>query len=559
MSLASHAGGKVATATPQQKQWVELQLLCRGNVGKTRVLQSLLAYYQKIAPHMQQLALPTVPDLTLSIPRSIDLVQLYEEVVEKGGYEFACEKQLWAGIAQTMKLKIQPAKLQALYALWLKGFEEHQVFGKKRNASVAFTEPIATHAEIQLTTSIRQTPLPVVTKRLKTHRQQLSDLGTMHRLVLALDSTLEDHIEWALNQLTVLSYGSTKENDCDLLLAHVPGLMDALMRQISLPTQSTLLANVPETASALQAQPDMRLERACRVLNIIRNLSMIADNEAAIASHEIFLNLAPQLLSTSHDEIIDLLWDIVCQVSKQMKQLQNEWLNFVMEALVDPKQKRSVVLRAAEVLCLWMKSFCGRIMQHGRFHAVLTRVIECCSRNRQDTLMVEDEEPTYPELDDEDDDDDHIGADEEDEVPSWPAPWEANYSSSATEIGASMGIVFASKGDGEPEFKKIDQEIRDRMLQVLFHLSEQNDWMRLTIAKHPDAIRRLANVITTCKGRAESARLASGVLANLSLAPVTFVYFLPIERELALVALSDASLAGMVTTIMANVFGINSI
>ncbi|KAH9093933.1 hypothetical protein Ae201684P_016553 [Aphanomyces euteiches] len=544
MSLASHAGGKVATATPQQKQWVELQLLCRGNVGKTRVLQSLLAYYQKIAPHMQQLALPTVPDLTLSIPRSIDLVQLYEEVVEKSGYEFACEKQLWAGIAQTMKLKIQPAKLQALYALWLKGFEEHQVFGKKRNASVAFTEPIATHAEIQLTTSIRQTPLPVVTKRLKTHRQQLSDLGTMHRLVLALDSTLEDHIEWALNQLTVLSYGSTKENDCDLLLAHVPGLMDALMRQISLPTQSTLLANVPETASALQAQPDMRLERACRVLNIIRNLSMIADNEAAIASHEIFLNLAPQLLSTSHDEIIDLLWDIVCQVSKQTKQLQNEWLNFVMEALVDPKQKRSVVLRAAEVLCLWMKSFCGRIMQHGRFHAVLTRVIECCSRNRQDTLMMM--MMTTLELMKRM----RFQAGQRHGKPITRLP---------RQIGASMGIVFASKGDGEPEFKKIDQEIRDRMLQVLFHLSEQNDWMRLTIAKHPDAIRRLANVITTCKGRAESARLASGVLANLSLAPVTFMYFLPIERELALVALSDASLAGMVTTIMANVFGINSI
>jgi hypothetical protein len=61
------------------------------------------------------------------------------------------------------------------------------------------------------------------------------DLGVLHQLVLALDSTLPDHIEWALNQLTVLSYGSTRVPDCDLIVTTCPGLLDALVRQLRLP------------------------------------------------------------------------------------------------------------------------------------------------------------------------------------------------------------------------------------------------------------------------------------------------------------------------------------
>ncbi|KAF0684950.1 Aste57867_23107 [Aphanomyces stellatus] len=583
-SLAAKAAA--AAVLPQQKQWVELQLLCRGNVGKTRILQSLLSHYQKVSPQLQQQALPTVPDITLNIPRSIDLVQLYEDVVAKGGFNAVTESKSWASVALSMKLKIQASKLQALYATWLKGFEEQQIFGKKRKGlptTDAFTEPIATHAEIQLTTSIRQTPLPVVTKRLKTHRQQLSDLGVLHRLVLALDSNLEDHIEWALNQLTVLSFGSTKDSDCDLLLAHVPGLLDALLRHVHLkrdylaclaqpPSPTSLDDNddIDPAAIYLAAQPEMRAERTTRVLHILRNLAMIVDNEAAIATHQAFLDLTPALLAACGAEAVDLLWDVVCQVAKHMKTLPRTWLDVVVDRILDTHEKRSIVLRSAEVLCDWLAAHGDRLLHHAKFPAVLARVIECCSRNRQDAMMADDDEDSaFPDCDDDegDDDDGGHGDDGDEDLPAWPAPWETKATSyggnhgpsSVPEVGANMGMVFASRRDGVPELKKIDQEIRDRMLQVLFHLSEQDDATRVAIAKQPDAMRRLAAVVTTCVGRAESARLAVGVLANLSLAPPTLMYFLPIERDLALVALSDPSLADMVANVMADVYGMNSL
>ncbi|RHX99187.1 hypothetical protein DYB37_002091 [Aphanomyces astaci] len=128
------------------------------------------------------------------------------------------------------------------------------------------------------------------------------------------------------------------------------------------------------------------------------------------------------------------------------------------------------------------------------------------------------------------------------------------------EVGADMGMVFASKGwDGEPESRKMDMQVRDRMVHLLYLLTDRHDVVRVAVASLPDAMRRLVGVVTSCVGRAESARLAVGVLANLSLAPATLPYFLPIEKDMALVAMSDPSLAGMLANIMADVYGMNSL
>ncbi|ETV70405.1 hypothetical protein, variant [Aphanomyces astaci] len=388
------------------KQWVELQLLCRGNMGKTRILQSLLAYYQKVSPHLQQQALPTVPDLTLNIPRSIDLVQLYEEVVERGGYDAVSEHSRWTSISLSMKLKIAPSKLQVLYSTWLRGFESHQIGPRKeggRHDDMA--EPVATHAELQLATSIRQTPLPVVTKRLKTHRNQLCDLGVMHRLVLALDSNLPDHVEWALNQLTVLSFGAPKDPDCDLLLSHVPGLLDALVRQLSSPSHAPILASTNNHHDGVFGHPIMHADRTCRVLHILRNLSMIPDNQPHLASHAAFLALVPRMLRYSppsslqqldryNREAVDLLWDVAVQLagststttsSSTTLNVSDAWIDAVVGTLLESSQKRSSVLSAAQVLSHWLQSpsCADRVMRHGAFRALLARVVEGCGRNRE--------------------------------------------------------------------------------------------------------------------------------------------------------------------------------
>ncbi|ETV91706.1 hypothetical protein H310_13775, partial [Aphanomyces invadans] len=580
------------------KQWVELQLLCRGNMGKSRILQSLLAYYQKVSPHLQQQALPTVPDLTLNIPRSIDLVQLYEEVVDKGGYDAVSKNARWPSVALSMKLKIAPTKLQALYATWLRGFEAHQIGPKRhRDTSDETTEPIATHAEIQLTTSVRQTPLPVVTKRLKTHRNQLSDLGVMHRFVLALDSNLPDHVEWALNQLIVLSFGSPKDPDCDLLLAHVPGLLDALLRQIHLSSthaDPSLLSSSmnPDDVNDVSVfeHPVMQADRTCRVLHILRNLAMIPDNQTVLASHSAVLDLLPVALKQSQPdmparEAVDLLWDIAVQLASHntpspsipnSTTVSDALIDVVVGTLLDSSEHRATVLRAAQVLAQWLKrrstACADRILRHASFRLLLARIVEGCSRNRQDGWLQDDDDDDDVAAGqcqyDNDDDDENIHSNGDDDpygdldeaLPTWSGPWEEGQASYTSEVGANMGMVFASKGwDGEPESKNIDVEVRDCMLHLLYLLTDRHDVVRVAVATLPAAMRRLVVVMTSCIGRAESARLAVGVLSNLALAPATLPYFLPVEKELVLVAMSDPSLADMLANILVDVYGMNSL
>ncbi|OQS03099.1 hypothetical protein THRCLA_04592 [Thraustotheca clavata] len=557
---------QVAGKETSQKQWVELQLLCRGQTGKNRILQSLMAFYQKLQPQLQQQALPLVPDSVLNIPRIIDLVQLYEEVVNKGGAVIVSKNQLWPSIVASMKLKIAPTQLEQLYTTWLAAFEQHKVFGKS-GAQRRSYETIATHAEIQATTSIRYTPLPMVTKRLKTHRQQLTDLGVLHRLVLALDSNLPDHLEWALNQLTVLSYGNPKDSDCDVLFAHTPGLLDALCRQLESVSEKKSIQLFAQYTSIAEEQ-----EHLLRVLNILRNLAMVRENEKQLTQHTIlrqwlFKTLSPVASQSSCDvaddaEVRDFAMDIILQIgpSYQPRLNVDEW-TCILAPLIMERPRRSQALKSLDLISLCLQNPTKpQLQNHKLFSLVLQRTVELLSRNRQDSLLIEDDGQDNAGMYDEDDDDvgDNDGGDELDGdlLPylSSTRPWDSALSPTGGErIGANMGMIFVSRRDGaNDEAKKGDFEVRDLALLNLFYLSESDDNIRLWIARQPSAMEKIA-MLVAC-GRAETARLAIGVLANLTQNPATKPFFLPIESRLLKVATADANLSHLVVSIMAEAY-----
>ncbi|KDO28889.1 hypothetical protein SPRG_05760 [Saprolegnia parasitica CBS 223.65] len=565
--------------TPQ-KQWVELQLLCRGHAGKNRILQSLLTFYTKALPALQQQPLPVVPDATLSIPRLLDIVQLYEEVVARGGASRVSEQNLWSTVATSMKLKMTAPALQQLYATWLGSFELQQVHGKAVHRPTQL-ETIATHPEIQATTSIRYTPLPMVTKRLKTHRQQLTDLGLLHRLVLALDSTLPDHIAWALNQLTVLSYGHASDTDCDIHFAHAPGLLDALCRQLPPPpTSPSLPASVRLFAATDPRDATQQHEHGLRVLNIVRNLSMVRENEAPLAAHA---TLRTWLFGTlknasDDDETAAYAMDILVQVARAVTMRADEW-DVVLRPLTASAPRRSVVLQSLDILanCLGDAARVAGVVAHARFPLALPCIVALLSRRRQDGHLDEDDDDTAGLYDDDDDDDDmddgmddgHDTALQEDlgyDVGLLPylasSSRDLDASLSPTRagdrVGANMGMVFVSRQAGAtPDGKKADFQIRDLALQVLYYVASANDAMRLWIARQPDAMERLGALVAS--GRAETARLAVGLLSQLSLHAGTWPYLMALEPLLLRVATSDASLSDLVVNVMADVYGMNAL
>lgn len=57
----------------------------------------------------------------------------------------------------------------------------------------------------------------------------------------------------------------------------------------------------------------------------------------------------------------------------------------------------------------------------------------------------------------------------------------------------------------------------------------------------------------------EAARIAVAILCSVSMNPDTFAYFLPLERDLVLVACSDRSVSDILNNVVADVYGMHSL
>lgn len=106
------------------------------------------------------------------------------------------------------------------------------------------------------------------------------------------------------------------------------------------------------------------------------------------------------------------------------------------------------------------------------------------------------------------------------------------------------------------------------------------------MAKHPNCLFRIASVLTSCIGRVrvvlpyvhdggvanamrltklfsfsqpEASRIAVAILCNISMNRQTFAYFLPIEKDLLLVACSDRSVSDILNNVVADVYGMHSL
>lgn len=547
------------TAAAPSAGLVALQLSCRGNPARERVLRDFVAFAEARGELAQLQALPRTPK-----GAAIDWLRLYEEVVARGGFELVTRRKLWGAIAarDCMALDLMPFTLALYYERVLFAFEAKQLFGRdvppsavpakratSNGAAVAMNDAdarIATGSELQEAQNMGGTPLPPPPKRLKVQRSghANADMGTLHGLVLALDSDLPAEVLRAVNLLSVLSFGNPNDADSDLLVDSVPGLLDALYRQLQqcalLPHQ--LFARELEDSSAQRArrrllnvsedvgQRELLNARGLLLLNILRNLSMVAENEKLLADHEeicVFLILLLRTIdqqrqpalhrgdsaATTNPEIGDHALDILCHISKridfvalhppaklelwhpQYQLAAHVWkkervlpleclLQQLARMLLQPQLKRSVLLRTCELFCNVCRDASVRhalaSSETLRDPKLLDRVVGLLACARQDFASRKQQPPgggggvhVYEDYEMDDDEDDDL--DDNDENSKWPAPWENDGHPS----GVGMGVVYVSpegnRSVGGGADSQIDHEVRDAALEVLFRMSDVGD------------------------------------------------------------------------------------
>lgn len=349
-----------------------LQMSCRGNAGRERVLRDWMSFLEARGELSRLQRLPTT---RRGAP--LDWLRLYEEVAARGGFTRVSQRRQWPEVQRVLgggaSVDLLPFQLASHYQRcvarrwrsidrsvplsdvlayrFLHPFEEKQLFGRdvpspddgfipvninKRGAGAANgAEAIATANELQEAASATGTPLPRALKRVKTenhHGGNAAEFGTLHGLVMALDSGLPAEVHRALNLLTILSFGDPHDNSMatanenELLVDNVPGLLDALYRQLMLCELLPQPSDSPKRRHLLNKSIDIGQReildaRALLILNIMRNLSMIRENEKPMADHDelcVLLIMALRSCFERNPEIGDHILDTLCCLSKRI-------------------------------------------------------------------------------------------------------------------------------------------------------------------------------------------------------------------------------------------------
>ncbi|EEY55673.1 uncharacterized protein PITG_09630 [Phytophthora infestans T30-4] len=617
-------------AVAAKEALLALQLSCRGDAARESILRDWVKFVEDRKEVSLLQSLPKTPT-----GAAIDWLKLYEEVVSRGGFTVVSQRQQWAEILGPNGLNIKglmPYQLAAHYDHYLRAFEEKQLFGRdlppseatmnvlpnKRRAQVETdddTAPVATMQDLQdAQGGMGGTPLPRANKRFKAQRELQTHLGTLHNIVLALDSDLPEQVLSALNLLTnaATSNANATANENELLVDNVPGLLDALYRQLVscklLPDEQEMVQQQSIRRKLLNLTVDdgereLLDSRALLVLNIIRNLAIIGANEKPIAAHDelcVFFIMALRYVNSTDArncrggrsraavDIGDHVLDTLCAVSKRI-----DFLALHPPASLEvwhPQHQLNAQLwkkdRVLPLECLLREL--RRILrflsasQALQDPALLDRVVALLGCSRQEFLPRGSKHKTqrshgFPteadyDLDAESDSDEDMT--DGDDNSRWPAPWEND----GLPSGVGMGVVYvspegvrhttssphvggahAAHSVAFDQGNQLDHEMRDAALEVLFRLSDYDDETKLRMARHPTCMRRLAGSLLSCVGRPEAARIIVATLCNISMNRATFPYFLPIEKDLILVACSDVSVSDILNNVVADVYGMHSL
>ncbi|ORY06809.1 hypothetical protein K493DRAFT_332956 [Basidiobolus meristosporus CBS 931.73] len=263
--------------------------------------------------------------------RKLDLLEIYKSVVARGGYDKVTAEKGWRNL--TIPLNLPPTctnsayMMKSVYTKYLEAYEKEVYWGQPipspqissrahtprertpsspapsknhhRPGSQYLPEPKRQMVDLsgrgypsamnpleamQLPNGTTQTPsYPVPLPAYANEDAEIhTEPGPQNRILLALKSTLPNEIDWAFNNLIILSYRC----DDTFRIDSIPGLLDVLLSHFNLNADQTNFDDFFNTTTN-----DIWMERSLQIAHITRNLSFLGHNAQCLASHDALLEV----------------------------------------------------------------------------------------------------------------------------------------------------------------------------------------------------------------------------------------------------------------------------
>ncbi|KAK9679655.1 Chromatin structure-remodeling complex protein rsc9, variant 2 [Basidiobolus ranarum] len=260
--------------------------------------------------------------------RKLDLCEIYKSVLARGGYDKVTSEKGWRNL--TIPLNLPPTctnsayMMKSVYTKYLEPYEKEIYWGQpatstqatpkahtpreRTPSSPAPSKNVYNSASQFIPEPKRQRYEPN-TRTYPYHPNSLESLhgagqtphytpaaaysneeihtepGPQNRILLALKSSLPNEVDWAFNNLIVLSY----KCDDTFQIDSIPGLLDAILYYFDL---DSLGPDHGRFDSLFNLDTDtVCMERALQIVHVTRNLSFLGNNAQTLASHDFYLEI----------------------------------------------------------------------------------------------------------------------------------------------------------------------------------------------------------------------------------------------------------------------------
>lgn len=483
--------------------------------------------------------------------KELDLYELYQSVIRKGGAQKVSNSKLWKEIVNEFDLP--PSCTSASFTLknhyqkYLLAYEQKFFFGKNEDEMIrelgnvrqrrphndpdkGFKTEIPHHRQVQPDTNLKQNLVTYYDDKRKVmeyltfiKRTSLQPYtGEMKRIMLAFESRLQEEVRFALNCLLLHSCSTNSPYYIDTY----PALYESMLAYLEI-----IMAHVPEVFTKPVAKPTEHATASTNVIGLeITNKDQTATKHGLIASlrkdKEQMISLRYEDISKSEALeqmriIFQVIRNLICIQQNEAFMFKHSKTNqLVLEVFfvcVDTDISRSI-LDIVSILCKHIlitsipnknsKVFCSKIIEYltSESPEEYEAALECFHNlmlSQENDIIIE---TMLPELSD-----------------------------------AIVRLIFSSNIDSV-----------ESSLEILCYLSDFKTSTRLFLAKKPNLIPRLLALIAgnISKSVEKTAKLAAAVLANLCAPPSARQYFVPYEKDIFSLATIDETVSETLSSVL---------
>ena len=276
---------------------------------------------------------------TLKIPQiggnQLDLFVLYKEVVSRGGFQQVSSNKLWKEVVSALSLPSSCTSasynLRQHYFKILYSYEQEYFFKKSERNIPPVTGEYTTNK---------------FTKKIRVTAPMMSNT---RRMILAFESKCQTEVNWAINTLLLFSCNTVHN-----YILENNGLIDSIlnyliysMNHIPLFNEEVHLKRHRSIVGYDEISEYMRMEQVKSILLMMRNLSMIRQNEIPLFKSSGLVEIVVKVFSTIVDkEVTQNCLELLTNLAKHifLMDLLNykEFLWTIIDCLQSPLAEQAI-------------------------------------------------------------------------------------------------------------------------------------------------------------------------------------------------------------------------